>query len=74
MQFIVTLYLPSMLCANSLNFVLECCNAAYANRAAFYGRTACTNVGRFSRSWGGKALTKGELIARFSVVFPSFQQ
>lgn len=37
--------------AKSLNFVLECCDAAYINRSAFYGRTACTNVGCFSRSW-----------------------
>lgn len=37
--------------AKSLSFVLECCDAAYINRSAFYGRTACTNVGCFSRSW-----------------------
>ena len=38
--------------AKSFNFVLKCRDAAYTNRNAFYGCTACTNVGRFSRSWG----------------------
>ena len=74
MQSSVTLFLPSMfnyIHAKSLNFVLECCDAAYTNRNAFYGRTACTNVGRFSRSWGERFDQRGTGLASISVVFPT---